>query len=132
MAYSSNGNNFPDKILSRVKYDLEYDSSGDLYRFKGKPPEIIKVVNVVANDIFFDSGDDFEPVWFDSTALEYIYGDQVFFDVFNNKNLVVLDTVLTGDCLSDMEDFIKYKYWPIESGFWDDGGTWLDSETWND
>lgn len=132
MAYSANGYNFTSKSLSRVKYDLEYDFSGDLYRFKGKPQEEIKVFNVAANDVFFDSGDDFEPIWFDSTLLEYNYTDQIFFDVSNNKNFIVLSSAISSPCLEIVFDFINYKEWILENNIWDDTGIWMDTKTWND
>ncbi len=132
MAYSANGYNFPSKTLSRVKYDLEYDSINDLYRFKGKPQEIIKIVDVVANDVFFDSSNNYEPVWFDSSSLEYVYGDQVFFDLLNNKNFVVLESSISEPCLTNMKNFINYTVWILDTNFWNDSGSWIDAETWND
>jgi len=132
MAYSANGYNFPDKTLSRVKYDLEYDSSNDLYRFKGKPQEVIVAVHTAAPDVFFNSATDYTPIWFDSSVLDYIYGDQVFFDVQRNRNLIVLPASISDPCLTIITDYIKYRYWALVDGFWGDGGVWMDSETWID
>lgn len=107
MAWSANGNNFTNKDLSRVKYDLEYDSSGDLYRFKGKPPEIIIEANDAAVDVFFDTASDNDQEWFDASTLNYNYSDQIFFDVNNNKNLTALSSAITGDCLTTMNGFVN-------------------------
>lgn len=107
MAYSANGYNFPDKELSRVKYDLEYDSDNDLYRFKGKPQEVIVAAHNAAPDVFFNSASDYDQVWFDSSLLNNIYGGQVFFDVDNNKNLIVLPTAISDPCLSIVSDFVN-------------------------
>lgn len=77
-------------------------------KFKGKPPEVIKAtIAAGTGDTFFDSGSDYDAVWFDSTSIQEIYGDQIFFDVTNNKNLIVLDQVISGTCLDTMEDFIN-------------------------
>lgn len=77
-------------------------------RFKGKAPEIIKIaIAAGVVDTFFDSGNDYEPEWFDSTALDYVYGDQVFTDVVNQRNMVFLSESISGTCLEAMNDFIK-------------------------
>lgn len=107
MAWSANGNNFTNKDLSRVKYDLEYDSSGDLYRFKGKPPEIIIEANDAAVDVFFDTSNNNEQEWFDSSTLDYNQGNQIFFDVNLNKNLTVLSLEIGEECLDAMNGFVN-------------------------
>lgn len=108
MSYSANGYNFIDKPLSRVKYDLEYDSLNDLYRFKGKPSEVIVAAHNAAPNVFFDSTTDYTPIWFDSSLLNYIYSDQVFFNTASNKNLIVLPAVISDPCLTTVSDYIKY------------------------
>lgn len=106
-AIDARGLNYPLLNGGRVKYDLEYDSINDLYRFKGKPQEVIKILHAVATDVFFDSLNDYEPEWVDSSALNYNYSDQVFFDVALNKNFVILSSAVTGDCLANMDAFVN-------------------------
>jgi hypothetical protein len=72
-----------------------------------KDPEQIKIAHAVAPEVFYDSTDDYEPIAFDSSTLEYNYGDQIFFDVAENKNLVFLSEALTGDCLLEMNEFVN-------------------------
>lgn len=107
MAIDARGLEFPLVNGGRVKYDLEYNSTSGLYRFKGKPPEVIKILHSVAADVFFDSASDYDPVWFDSSLLSYNYSNQVFFDVAQNKNFVILNTTITGDCLESMNNFVN-------------------------
>ncbi len=79
-------------------------------KFKGKAPEMIKIAIAAGTvDTFFDSGNDYEPVWFDSAALQEIYGDQIFCNVDDQKNFVWLSEAISGTCLDDMKDFIKYE-----------------------
>lgn len=106
MAYSANGY-YVTKSPSRVRYRIEYDSSGDLYRLP-KAPELIKIAHSVATDIFFDSTNDYEPEWVDISTLNEDYGQQIFFDVTNEKNMFFVNTAVTGDCLTDVYNFIKY------------------------
>lgn len=119
MGWAANGNEYTDKSLSRVKYDLEYNSTSGLYRFKGKPVEVINIMNSVATDVFFDTSSDNDPIWFDSSALSSVYGDTVFFNVNKNKNLVVLNTSISDPCLTKMKSFVnavdeEYIGWVIE------------------
>ncbi len=107
MAYDARNLNFPDKNLSRVKYDLEYSSGTGLYRFKGKPQEVIKIADVAATNVFFDNTSNYDQIWFDSSLLNYNYGDQIFFDVNRNKNLIVLFGPVVGDCLNSLDSFVN-------------------------
>lgn len=116
---------------SRVKYNIDYDLDNDLYRLP-KAPELIKIANDVALDIFYDTGDDNNPIWVDIATLEYNYGGQWFFNVSDEKNMIVTDSEITGDCLDDVRKFIKHPEWILESGSWDDSGAWLDDKNWND
>lgn len=104
MAYSANGNDFPDINIGRVKYHMEYDDVNDLYRLP-KAPELIVACENAAVGVFYTAASDYEPVWFDSSALNGNYGDQIFFDVTNNKNLVILSQSISDPCLTIMEDF---------------------------
>lgn len=88
---------------------MEYDSVNDLYRLP-KAPELIKIADSVASDVFFDSSADYEPVWVDSSALEYDYGQQIFFNVADNKNMIFSDTQITGDCINSIYNFIKIVF----------------------
>lgn len=107
MAYSANGNEFPSKTKSRVRYKIDYDSGTDLYSLP-KSPELIKIANSVALNVFFDSTSDYTPIPVDITALTGNYGDQIFFDVTNEKNMVFVDTAVTGDCLTEINEFVNY------------------------
>jgi hypothetical protein len=89
----------------------------NLLKFKGKAPEMIKIaIAAGVVDTFFDSGNDYEPVWFDSTLLQEIYGDQIFCNVDGQKDFVWLSQAISGTCLDDMKDFIKGESY-IESRY---------------
>lgn len=104
-----------------------------IVKFKGKAPELIKIAIAAGTvDLFFDSSNDYEPEWFDSTALEYTYGDQIFTDVDNQKNMVWLSSDISGECLVDMFVFINNGDWLLENGFWNDDGIWRDDRNWID
>jgi hypothetical protein len=86
---------------------MDYDIVNDLYRLP-KAPELIKELHSVAAEVFYDSTDDYAPIWFDSSALSYIYGGQLFFDVANNRNMFLTSEEVTGDCLTNVYEFINY------------------------
>lgn len=93
----------------RVKYRIEYDSVNDLYRLP-KAPELIKIANVVALDVFYDSGTDYTPLWVDLQTLQYDYGQQIFFDVANENNMLFLDTAISGPCLNAVYKKINISF----------------------
>lgn len=93
----------------RVKYRIEYNITTGLYRLP-KAPELIKIANIVVPDVFFDTASDNDPIWFDPSALDYDYGGQWFFDVANNKNMIVTDTTVTGDCLNKVLSFVDIGF----------------------
>ena len=77
-------------------------------KFTGKAPELIKIAIAAGTvDTFFDSGNDYEPVWFDAEALQATYGGQIFTDVTNQKNMVWTSSEITGTCFNEMNDFIN-------------------------
>ena len=85
---------------------MDYDSVNDLYRLP-KAPELIKIANSVALDVFYDSGNDYEPEWVDISTLQYDYGGQWFFDVSNGKNMFVTSSEVTGTCLNSVNKLIN-------------------------
>jgi len=90
----------------RVKYRIEYDSVNDLYRLP-KAPELIKIANSVAANVFYTIATDNTPVWVDITALSYNYGGQWFFNVAKEKDMFVTSSEVTGDCLDSVNIFIN-------------------------
>lgn len=106
MGYSANDNYVPFNC-SRVKYRIEYDSDNDLYRLP-KAPELIKIADSVAHDIFFNSSSDYDPIWVDISTLNNDYGQQIFFNVSEEKNMIFTDTQLSGTCLNLIYKKIKY------------------------
>ena len=79
-----------------------------ILKFKGKAPELIKIAIASGSvNTFFDSTNDYEPIAFDSTLLDYVYGDLIFTDVDNQKNMIWVNTTPTGDCLDTVNTFIK-------------------------
>ena len=115
----------------RVKYNIEYDNVGDLYRLP-KAPELIKIANDVATDVFFDTASDNDPIWVDISTLEYDYGGQIFLDVANEKNGIFTSSEVTGDCLTEVYKFINNSVWLLANGFWNDNGVWRDDANWID
>lgn len=103
------------------------------YRFKGKAPELIKIaIAAGTTNTFFDTTNDYEPVIFESSDLEYTYSNQIFFNVASNKNMIWLSAAVTGDCLEDMLSFVNYTFWILEGGDWHDDGDWDDTGVWID
>lgn len=91
----------------RVKYDLEYNDGTGLYRFP-KAPELIKIsIDAGCDTIFFDSGSDYDPLWFDQSALAENYGDQVFFNVTDGLKFLWLSEPVTGSCLDAVLSWLK-------------------------
>lgn len=72
-----------------------------------KAPELIKICESVAPGVFYNSSLDYEPFVFNPTTLEKNYGDQIFFNTDDNKNFIILDQPLTGDCLDKMNKFVN-------------------------
>lgn len=107
MGYSANTLYFPDINPSRVKYNLLYNDSTGLYYFDGKAPEVVQICDEVAPDVFFDSSNDYTPIEFDPTTLDYMYGAQIFIDHANAKNLLIFSKAVTGQCLLDILKLIK-------------------------
>ena len=129
MAYSANGYNFPSKALSRVRYDITYNA-GD-YTMP-KAPELIKIGNVAATDIFFDTSSDNDPIIVDMETIDLNYGDQIFTNVPEQVNMIWVPDVLTGDCLAAVNQYVKNYDWILANGFWDDNNQWNDGANWID
>lgn len=104
MGFDARGLEYTGITAGRVKYDMEYDSDNDLYRLP-KAPELIIACENAAVGIFYTAASDYEPVWFDSSVLNGIYGDQIFFDVTGNKNFIVLSESISDPCLTTMTNF---------------------------
>lgn len=104
MAYAANGYEYVNKKLSRVKYNMPMGNGAVM----PKAPELVKIGITVAPDVFFDSATDYTPVPFDSTLVDYNYGDQIFTDVAAQKNMVWVGSALTGTCLFNVLDFINF------------------------
>lgn len=80
----------------------------NLLKFKGPAPELIKIaINAGTEALFFDAAPDYEPIYFDAELLAYTYGDQIFTDVANQKNMVWLVQDISDPCLSKIKDFIN-------------------------
>jgi hypothetical protein len=124
--YSANGNYFSNLRSGRVKYDMDY--TGPTQYSLPKAPELIKACNEAAIDVFYNSSSDYDPVVFNPSTLESIYNDQIFFDVTNNRNFVVLSESISGTCLEIMKAFIRI----LSGGIWDDGEIWDDNASWED
>jgi hypothetical protein len=115
----------------RVSYDLLYnESTGDFSM--PKAPELIIACHNAAPDVFFDSASDYDPIEFDYSLLIPSYGDQIFFNLPDVKDFIVLSQAIAGDCLAAMSIFVKNSEWLLENGFWNDNGIWKDGSTWND
>lgn len=81
----------------------------NLLKFKGPAPELIKIaINAGTEALFFGAAPTYTPIYFDAELLSATYGDQIFTDVANQKNMVWLSEVVTNPCLTEMRDFIKY------------------------
>lgn len=128
MGYAANGYEYVNKRLSRVKYNMPMGDGAVM----PKAPELVKIGITAAPDIFFDSATDYTPVPFDSTLVDYNYGDQIFTDVAAQKNMVWTEVAITGECLTNINNFIKNGAWILEGGVWNDTGIWIDTETWID
>lgn len=112
MEYSANSNEYPIKQKARVRYRINYNSVNGLYSLP-KAPELIKIAHSVATDVFFNSATDYTPIEVDITTLSADYGQQIFFDVVNEKNMFFLDITLSGDCLTSTYDYIEYTPAPL-------------------
>lgn len=79
-----------------------------IVKFKGSAPQLIKIAVAQGTEaVFFGSAPTYTPIYFDSTELEYTYGNQIFCDVANQRNFVWLSETISGDCLAAMNDFIN-------------------------
>jgi hypothetical protein len=113
----------------RVKYRIEYNQGTDKYRLP-KAPELIKIADSVASDVFFDSSSDYASKWVTLSDLNSDYGQQIFFDVTNEKNMIFTNTQISGNCLNSVYKFTNA--WILADGIWDDSGIWVDDDKWND
>lgn len=130
MAYAANGKEYSNKNISRVKYNMIYTSDTE-YNLP-KAPELIKECEEAASGVFYNSASDYDPIVFDPSLLDVVYNNQIFFDVSNNKNFVVLSESISDPCLIQMRKFVNDSVWLLANGFWLDQGEWVDSEVWND
>jgi hypothetical protein len=90
----------------RVKYQLEYNNGTGLYRLP-KASELIKIaIDAGCDSVFFDSGSDYDPIWFDYITIEHNYNDQVFFYRAEKIKFIWFSEPLTGECLMNILEWL--------------------------
>jgi hypothetical protein len=113
MAIDARGLEYSNLQGGRVSYDLLTDhlvsggSPSNNLKQKGPGPELVKsAIGAGEEARFFGAAPTYTPIYFDRTALSEVYGNQIFTNVDDQKNMVWLSEAVSGDCLDDMKDFI--------------------------
>jgi hypothetical protein len=96
-----------------VKYRVEYNSGTDKYKLP-KAPELIKIAHSVAAEVFYDSTSDYDAKWVTLSDLQYDYGQQIFFDVANEKNMFFVSTQVSGGCVNSVYDYINIIFYDVD------------------
>lgn len=106
----ANGNFFQSLSIGRVRYTAESTQSvvqDDSIQLPKAPDLIKSQLTAAATDVFFDSGTDYTPNDVLKDSIDYNYGDTIFYNQESEINLVFLSQAISGDCLDDMNDFVK-------------------------